>query len=114
MLIEDASPPPSSTVCDSGCFLQSDMSMTTHVNQIIGRCFRQLRLIISCVKSLSFQVARAVVDSFIISNVHKESDSITGYRGPVQIINQNLTPSSAFLYSLAECVAVSRTRFQRA
>ena len=39
MLTEDASLTPSSTVRDLGIILQSDMSMTSHVNQIVGRCF---------------------------------------------------------------------------
>ena len=63
LLIEDASLTPSSTVRDLGVVLQSDMSMTSHVNQIVGRCFRQLRLIKSYVKSLSFEAARTVVNS---------------------------------------------------
>ena len=35
----------------------------------VGRCVRQLRLIKSCVKSLSFEVARTAVNSFVISRV---------------------------------------------
>ena len=69
MLIEDASLTPLSTVCDLGVILQSDSSITSHVNQIIGRCFRQLRLIKSCVKSLSSEAARTVVNSFVFSRV---------------------------------------------
>jgi Reverse transcriptase (RNA-dependent DNA polymerase) len=69
MLIDDASLIPSSTVRDLGVILQPDMSMTSHVNQIVGRCFRQLRLIKSCVKSLTFQAARTAVNSFVISRV---------------------------------------------
>ena len=69
LFIEDASLTPSSTVRDLGVVLQSDMSMTSHVNQIVGQCFRQLRLIKSCVKSLSFEAARTVVNSFVISRV---------------------------------------------
>ena len=36
MLVEDASLTPSSTVRDLGVILQSDISMTSHVNQIVG------------------------------------------------------------------------------
>ena len=69
LLIEDASLTPSSTVRGLCVVLQSDMSMTSHVNQIVGRCFRQLRLIKSCVKTPSFEAARTVVNSFVISRV---------------------------------------------
>ena len=56
LLIEEASLTPSSTVRDLGVILQSDMSMTSHVNQIVGQCFHQSRLIKSCMKSLSLDL----------------------------------------------------------
>jgi len=34
--------------------------MTSHINQPIARCFRQLRLITVCFKSLPFEAARTV------------------------------------------------------
>jgi len=45
------------------------MSMTSHINQTIGQCSRQLRLIKSCIKSLSFEAARTLVNSFVISRI---------------------------------------------
>jgi len=69
LLIDDASLTPSSTVRDLGVVLQSNMPMTSHINQTVGQCFRQLRLIKSCIKSLSFEAARTLVNSFIISRI---------------------------------------------
>jgi len=45
------------------------MSMTSHINQTVGQCFRQLRLIKSCIKSLPFEVARTLFNSFVISRI---------------------------------------------
>ena len=69
LLIEEASLTLSSTVRDLGVILQSDMSMTSHVNQIVVQCFRQLRLFKGCLKSLSFEAARTLVNSFVISRI---------------------------------------------
>ena len=43
--------------------------MKTHVNTTVGRCFRQLRLIRSCLKSLPFEAARTAVACFVLSRV---------------------------------------------
>lgn len=69
LTIEGASVVPSCKVRNLGVVLESDMSMTSHVNQTVGRCFRQLRLIRSCVKALTFEAARTVINSFVLSRV---------------------------------------------
>src|SRR6218665_3095213 len=43
---------PSTSVRDLGVLLESDLSMRRHVAWTVGCCFRQLRLIRSCIKSL--------------------------------------------------------------
>src|SRR6218665_1274545 len=41
--------------------LEADKQMTGHVRQLVSRCFRQLRLIKSCVRSLPFEAAKTTV-----------------------------------------------------
>src|SRR6218665_1475297 len=52
---------PSTTVRDLGVVLESDLSMRRHVAWTVGCCFRQLRLIRSCIKSLPLGAAKAAV-----------------------------------------------------
>src|SRR6218665_916290 len=47
--------------------LQSDLSMKVHVARTVNRCFRQLRLLKGCIKSLPFEAVRAVVAAFVTS-----------------------------------------------
>src|SRR6218665_1575501 len=44
---------------DLGVVLQSDLSMKDHVARTFSHCFHQLRLLKGCIKSLSFEAARA-------------------------------------------------------
>src|SRR6218665_1257499 len=43
----------------------SDLSMRRHVAWTVGCCFRQLRLIRSCIKSLPLGAAKAAVAAFV-------------------------------------------------
>ena len=58
---------PSSTVRDLGIILDCEMSFRSYINQLVSRCFYQLRCVKSCVKALSTDVARTVVNSFVIA-----------------------------------------------
>ena len=60
---------PSTTVRDLGVVLDSEMSFGPHINQLVSRCFFQLRRIKSCVKALPAEAARAVVNSFVVSRI---------------------------------------------
>jgi len=60
---------PSSTVRDLGIILDCEMSFRSYINQLVSRCFYQLRCVKSCVKALSTDVARTVVNSFVISRI---------------------------------------------
>src|SRR6218665_3045390 len=62
---------PSTTVRDLGVLLESDLSMRRHVAWTVGCCFRQLRLIRSCIKSLPLGAAKAVVAAFATSRVDR-------------------------------------------
>jgi len=53
--------PPTGTVRDLGILLEAHMQMTGHVRQLVSRCFRQLRLIKSCIRSLPFEEAKTAV-----------------------------------------------------
>lgn len=60
---------PSLTVRDLGVVLDSELSLSPHINQLVSRCFFQLRRIKSCVKALPTEVAKAVVNSFVVTRV---------------------------------------------
>src|SRR6218665_3351443 len=62
---------PSTTVRDLGVLLESDLSMRHHVAWTGGCCFRQLRLIRSCIKSLPLGAAKAAVAAFVTSRVDR-------------------------------------------
>ena len=56
---------PSSTVRDLGIVLERQFG--AHINQLVSRCFLQLRRIKSRVRFPPSEVAKAVVNSFVIS-----------------------------------------------
>src|SRR6218665_1923971 len=69
---------PSTTVCDLGVLLESDLSMRRHVAWTVGCCFRQQRLIRSCIKSLPLGAAKAAVASFVTSRVDRYNSLLAG------------------------------------
>src|SRR6218665_473013 len=62
---------PSTSVRDLGVLLESDLSMNRHLPWTLGCCFRQLRLIRSCIKSLPLGAAKAAVAAFVTSRVDR-------------------------------------------
>src|SRR6218665_1382165 len=52
--------------------------MTGHVKQLVSSCFRQLRLIKSCILSLPFQAAKTAVACFVISQVDRCNSLLAG------------------------------------
>src|SRR6218665_1731789 len=69
---------PVTVVRDLGVMLQSDLSMKVHVARTVSRCFRQLRLLKGCIKSLAFEAARAAVAAFITSLVDRYNSLLVG------------------------------------
>jgi hypothetical protein len=78
LTIDDVAVMPASSVRDLGIILQSDMLMTSHVHKIVGRCFRQLRLIRSCLGSFIFEASSTAVNSFIMCRIDYCSSLLTG------------------------------------
>jgi len=70
--------PPTGTVRDLGILLEANMQMTGHVRQLVSRCFRQLRLIKSCIRSLPFEAAKTVVACFVITQVDRCNSLLAG------------------------------------
>src|SRR5688572_6487190 len=60
---------------------ESDLSMSRHVGLMMGRCFRQLRLIKSCMKFLSFEAAKTAVVCFVVSQVERCNSLLAGAPG---------------------------------
>ena len=69
---------PSEVVRDLGVLLESDLSMTRHVGQLVSRFFRLLRLIKSCIRSLPFEAARAAVICFVVTQVDRSNSLLAG------------------------------------
>src|SRR6218665_391172 len=69
---------PSTTVRDLGVLLESDLSMRRHVASTVSCCFRQLRLIRSCIKSLPLGAAKAAVAAFVTSRVDRCNSLLAG------------------------------------
>src|SRR6218665_2070411 len=55
---------------DFGVMLQSDLSMKVQVARTVSRCFRQLRLLKGCIKSMPFEASRAALSTFLTSQIH--------------------------------------------
>jgi len=60
---------PSSTVCDLGVILDTELSFGPHVNQLVSHCFYQLRRIKSSVKAIPTEAAKTVVNTFVVSRI---------------------------------------------
>src|SRR6218665_2212689 len=69
---------PLTSVRDLGVLLESDRSMRRHVAWTVGCCFRQLRLIRSCIKSLPLGAAKAAVVAFVTSRVDRYKSLLAG------------------------------------
>src|SRR6218665_1654848 len=69
---------PSTTVRNLGVLLESDLSMRRHVAWTVGCCFRQLRLIRSCIKSLPLGAGKAAVAAFVTSRVDRYNSLLAG------------------------------------
>ena len=69
---------PSTSMRDLGVLLESDLSMRRYVAWTVGCCFRQLRNIRSCIKSLPIWAAKAVVAAFVISRVDRCNSLLAG------------------------------------
>ena len=69
---------PVTVVGDLGVMLQSNLSMKGHVARTVSRCFRQLRLLKGCIKSLPFEAARAAVAAFVTSQVDRCNSLLVG------------------------------------
>src|SRR6218665_286001 len=67
---------PSTNVRDLVVLL--DLSMRRHVAWTVGCCFRQLRLIRSCIKSLPLGAAKAAVAPFVTSRIDCYNSLLAG------------------------------------
>ena len=60
---------PSKSVRDLGAYIDSDMSMTTHISRLVSSCFYQLRRIKLIRRNLPTSAAVQLVNSFVISRI---------------------------------------------
>jgi len=64
-----ASVEPSCLVRNLGVSLDEELTLTTHVNLLVCRCYGQLRSIRSCRRALTQSAAVMMVNSFIVSRI---------------------------------------------
>jgi len=69
LAIDDLSVDPVTSVCDLGVYLDSDMSMDTHLSQLISSCFGVLRQICCIRRSLPCSSLATLMAAFIVSKV---------------------------------------------
>ena len=58
--------------------LDTELSFGPHVNQLVSRCFYQLRRIKSSVRALPTEAAKTVVNSFVISRINYCNSPLAG------------------------------------
>ena len=76
--VGDVDVKPSQAVRNLGVMMEGDLSMTAHVNKIIGQCFYSLRKIKSIRRSLSTDATVTLVISMISSRIDYCNTIFTG------------------------------------
>ena len=69
---------PSSSVRNLGIFIDSDMSMNTHVTRTVSACFAALRQIRSIRRSVSQPILRTLVASMVLCRLDYGSSTLAG------------------------------------
>ena len=69
---------PYKSVRDLGIYIDSDMSMTTHVSRTVSSCFAALRHIRSIRRSVSQPVLLSLVTSLVLSRLDYGSVTLNG------------------------------------
>ena len=93
---------PSSCVRDLGIYLDSDVSMRTHVSKTVASCFASLRQIRSIQRSVSRPVLLSLVTSLILSRLDYGSATLAGI--PAYLIDR----LQSILHAAARLVNGSR------
>jgi len=69
---------PAKSVRDLGIYIDSNMSMTTHVSRTVSSCFADLRYIRSIRRSVSQPVLLSLVTSLVLSRLDYDSVTLNG------------------------------------
>ena len=69
---------PSSVVRDLGIYLDSNLSMTTHICKTVSNCFSAMRLIRSVRRSVSKAVLLSLVTALVLSRVDYGNATLAG------------------------------------
>jgi len=69
---------PSSVVCDPGIYLDSNLSMTTHISKTVSNCFFAMRSIRSVRRSVSKAVLLSLVTALVLSRVDYGNATLAG------------------------------------
>jgi len=69
---------PSCVVRDLGIYLDSNLSMTTHISKTVSNCFAAMRLIRSVRRSVSKAVSLSLVTALVLSRVDYGNATLAG------------------------------------
>ena len=69
---------PSSVVRDLGIYLDSSLSMTTHISKTVSNCFSTMRLIRSVRRSVSNAVLLSLVTALVLSRIDYGNATLAG------------------------------------
>ena len=69
---------PSSVVRDLGIYLDSSLSMTTHISKTVSGCFSTMRLIRSVRRSVSKAVLLSLVTALVLSRIDYGNATLAG------------------------------------
>ena len=69
---------PSSVVRDLGIYLDSSLSMTTHISKTVSNCFSAMRLIRSVRRSVSNAVLLSLVTALVWSRIDYGNATLAG------------------------------------
>ena len=92
---------PVSSVQDLGIYLDSDLSMRTHISKTVSACFAVLRKIRSICRSVTRPVFQSLVASLVLTRLDYGSSTLAGL--PARQLNQlqSVVNSAARLVYLA-------------
>ena len=88
-----ASISPASSVRNLGIYLESDISMTTHVSKTVSSCFAALRQI----RSVKRSVTRPVLLSLVLTRLDYGNATLAGLSGPLTARLQSVLHAAARL-----------------
>jgi len=88
---------PASSVCNLGIYLDSNISMTTHVSKTVSSCFAALRQIRSVKRSVTRPVLLSLVQSLVLTCLDHGNATLAALSGRLTAQLQSVLHAAARL-----------------